>query len=99
MSFSAREMNPAGQKSHIPMDRDRGACRRVLLPQEWQEPRMVAGDEAELLRHPEHPLCPGKGELRQAVPPCHQLGAGDNVLVTWGGAPAGCPPSRGVMPL
>lgn len=42
---------------------------------------MVAGDEAELLRHPEDPLCPGKGELGQAVPPCHtSLGLGTTSL-------------------
>lgn len=42
---------------------------------------MVAGDETELLRHPEHPLCPGKGELGQAVPPCHtSLGLGTTSL-------------------
>lgn len=69
---------------------------------------MVAGDEAE---PPEHPLCPGKlcreprdcraqGELGQSVLPCRtSLRLGENLHVSCGGASAGCPPARGVIPL
>lgn len=59
-----------------------------------------------LLRHTEHPLCPGtrdcraQGELELSVLPCHtSLGLGDNLHTSCGGASAGCPPARGVMPV